>query len=540
MRSIRSLCTSAAGGAATTARRLGLERHGVFFDGPVYHNLTYPQIAHHQDTLREGQRTRGGVFACRTGAFTGRSPNDKYIVRQAPSQDDIWWGEVNQPCSPRVFRDWHRRIGAHYRVSADRLYVLDAFCGARRPRKVRFVTELAWQHHFVKNMFIVPDAPPDPDAWDPDFTVLNGCRATHPSPQQDRLNSECFVGFNIEQGLGLIGGTWYGGEMKKGLFSMMNYWLPAAGVLPMHCAANVGAAGDVALFFGLSGTGKTTLSADPHRDLIGDDEHGWDDSGVFNFEGGCYAKTVGLTPETEPEIHAAIRPNALLENVPLDGESGEPDFNDVSITENGRVSYPLAHMPRHARGGTAGHPRHIFFLTCDATGVLPPVAVLDEEQAMYHFLSGYTAKVAGTERGVREPTATFSACFGAAFLPRHPSAYACLLREKMREHGARVYLVNTGWSGGGAGRPGGARMDLETTRACIQAVLDGRAAQSPSEIDPVFGFRVPTDLGENVPSELLTPRAAWACPHAYDQAAHALRARMEDHARAVGGPADDV
>ena len=435
---------AAARSVTTTASALGLARHGVRFDGPVYHNLTYPEIRDHQDRHQEGRRTPGGVFCCDTGQFTGRSPRDKYVVRRPPSAAEVAWGSVNQPCSPDVFERWHKRIGDHMAANATRLYVFDGFCGARpsSARKVRFVTELAWQHHFVKNMFIEPLEYPAPGTWgEPDFTVINGCRATHPAPAEDGLNSECFVGFDVEGALGLIGGTWYGGEMKKGLFSMMNWWLPAAGVLPMHCAANVGAKGDVALFFGLSGTGKTTLSTDKSRQLLGDDEHGWDNHGIFNLEGGCYAKTAGLCAHKEPDIYqAAARPGALLENVTLDAH-GCPDFDDISRTENGRVSYPLAHIPGHVPSGVAGHPRRIFFLTCDATGVLPPVAILDEEQAMDFFLTGYTAKVAGTERGVTAPQATFSACFGSAFLPRPPAAYAALLRDRLRAHGARVYLV---------------------------------------------------------------------------------------------------
>ena len=518
---------------ATTAAALRLARHGVHFDGPVFRNVPRADLAKHQDAFGEGHRTPAGVFVCDTGRFTGRSPRDKYVVRRPSSEKEVDWGTVNQPCTPGVFRAWHDRIGMHLSTRAERLYVFDGFCGARpeSSRKVRFVTELAWQHHFVKNMFIEPEVPPDPDAWEPDFTVLNGCRASHPGFQADNLNSPNFVGLDLERKLGLIGGTWYGGEMKKGLFSMMNWWLPTEGVLPMHCAANVGADGDVALFFGLSGTGKTTLSTDPERRLIGDDEHGWDDHGIFNLEGGCYAKTAGLCGEKEPDIFRAIRPGALLENVALDAR-GWPDFHDISKTENGRVSYPLSHIDNHVPGGAAGHPRRIFFLTCDATGVLPPVAALSADQAVDLFLAGYTAKVAGTERGVAGTEATFSPCFGAAFLPRPPAVYARLLRQKIGDHGARVYLVNTGWSGGSAGTGRGARLPLATTRECIRRALDGTVDAAPGQVDPVFGFRVPRAAGPALDPAVLVPRRAWADKDAYDTAARTLAGQLEAHVRA--------
>jgi len=372
---------------------------------------------------------------------------------------------------------------------------------------VRFISEIPWQHHFVTNMFIRPTSPEELENFEPDFTIINAAAVSNPDWKTDGLNSEVFVGFDIENKLAIIGGTYYGGEMKKGIFSMMNYWLPLQGTMSMHCSANVGKAGDTALYFGLSGTGKTTLSTDPDRQLIGDDEHGWDDHGVFNFEGGCYAKTVDLSEATEPEIFRAIRRDALLENVVIDPETKVVDFHDISKTENGRVSYPIYHIPNFKPDTMGGHPKVVFFLTCDAFGVLPPISKLSPEQAMYHFLSGYTAKVAGTELGVTEPTATFSACFGAAFMVLHPTKYADLLKKKLQEHGTQVYLVNTGWSGGAYGV--GKRMSIKATRACINSVLDGSIAQAQLRTDARFGFEVPLAL-PGVPSAALNPEELWA------------------------------
>lgn len=350
------------------------------------------------------------------GVFTGRSPRDKWIVKQAPSDKEVGWGSVNQPISPEVFDKLYDRVLKHYEGVSE-AFVFDGYCGTNKKsrRNVRIITELAWQHHFVKNMFIRPETAEEVRNFAPDFTIINACKVTNPDWKAQGLNSEVFVAFNIERKLAVIGGTYYGGEMKKGIFSMMNYWLPLNGMMPMHCSANNGAEG-TALFFGLSGTGKTTLSADPERLLIGDDEHGWDDEGIFNFEGGCYAKTVDLSREKEPQVWDAIKPNALLENVTVDPKTGVPDYTDRSKTENTRVSYPLEHVKERDPKGLGGHPKNIIFLTADAYGVLPPVSVLSHEQAMYHFLSGYTAKVAGTERGVKEPQATFSSAFGAAFM----------------------------------------------------------------------------------------------------------------------------
>ena len=371
-----------------------------------------------------------------TGKFTGRSPKDKWIVKQAPSEENLWWGSVNQPMKGEVFEELYKKCVAHYN-GLDKAYVFDGYCGANPAsrKKVRFLTEQAWQQHFVTNMFIRPESKGEIEGFAPDFTIINACRVVDEDWKKHGLNSEVFVAFNIEKRVAIIGGTHYGGEMKKGIFSMMNYWLPLEGIMPMHCSANKGKEGDTALFFGLSGTGKTTLSADPARYLIGDDEHGWDDHGIFNFEGGCYAKTINLSEENEPDIYRAIKRDAMLENCYIDPKTKVPDYYNTTKTENGRVSYPLHHIANFEPTSMGGHPDKVIFLTCDAFGVLPPVAKLSPGQAMYHFLSGYTAKVAGTERGITEPQATFSACFGAAFLTLHPTKYADLLQKKLETHG---------------------------------------------------------------------------------------------------------
>ena len=394
------------------------------------------------------------------------------------------------------------------------MYVTDLYCGAsaNSRRSIRFITEIAWQAHFVKNMFIVP-SDKDLENFEPEFTVYNSCKTTNEQYKEQGLNSEVYVAFDVESNEAVIGGTWYAGEMKKGIFSMMNYWLPLEGKMSMHCSANVGKDNDVALFFGLSGTGKTTLSTDPHRALIGDDEHGWDDDGVFNFEGGCYAKVIDLDPNSEPEIFAAIKKGAILENVVAD-ENGNVDFTNVSKTQNTRVSYPLNHIENIQEGSCAGHPTNIIFLSADAFGILPPVSKLTKEQAMYYFLSGYTAKVAGTERGVDEPTATFSACFGEAFLPLHPTDYAKLLGEKIDKHNVNVYLVNTGWTGGAYGT--GSRMSIKDTRACINGILDGSILNSEFETTKTFRFNIPKTLGTINPN-VLNPREAWEDKEEFDK-----------------------
>ncbi|MBR8465600.1 phosphoenolpyruvate carboxykinase (ATP) [Campylobacter sp. faydin G-140] len=482
-----------------------LDKLGLIDIKKVYHNLNYDELFEHEQRNGEGRVSSNGTFMVDTGIFTGRSPKDKYFVKADPSQKFIAWGKVNQPISKELFDKLLTK--AKKQLSGKDIYVQDAFCGAsiKSKKSVRFVTEVAWQAHFVKNMFIRPSQA-ELDKFSPDFVIYNACKCINNEWQKDGLNSEVFVIFNVEENIAVIGGTWYGGEMKKGIFSMMNYWLPLEGKLSMHCSANVGKDGDTALFFGLSGTGKTTLSTDPHRRLIGDDEHGWDDDGVFNFEGGCYAKCINLDPENEPEIYGAITRDALLENVVADA-NGVVDYKNSSKTENTRVSYPIEHITNHEPSLSAGHPKNIIFLTADAFGVLPPVAKLTKEQAMYYFLSGYTAKVAGTERGITEPVATFSACFGEPFMPLHPTVYAKLLGEKIDRHNVNVYLVNTGWSGGAYGV--GKRMSIKATRACINAILDGSITKCEFEKFDKFDLAIPKKL-DGIETKLLNPINTWS------------------------------
>ncbi|MDU5325669.1 phosphoenolpyruvate carboxykinase (ATP) [Campylobacter ureolyticus] len=482
-----------------------LDKLGLTNIKEIYHNLSYDKLFEHEVKNKEGRVSDNGTFMVDTGIFTGRSPKDKYFVKQDPSQKYIAWGNINKPISKELFDKLYKK--AKSQLSNSEIYIQDAFCGASisSRKSVRFVTQVAWQAHFVKNMFIRPTEA-ELKEFHPEFVVYNACKCVNEEYKKDGLNSEVFVIFNIEENIAVIGGTWYGGEMKKGIFSMMNYWLPLEGKLSMHCSANIGKDGDTALFFGLSGTGKTTLSTDSNRQLIGDDEHGWDDDGVFNFEGGCYAKCINLDPKSEPEIYAAIKRNALLENVVAD-ESGKVDYSNGSKTENTRVSYPITHIKNRKENSQGNHPKNIIFLTADAFGVLPPVAKLNKEQAMYYFLSGYTAKVAGTERGITEPVATFSACFGEAFLPLHPTVYARLLGEKIDKHKVNVYLVNTGWSGGEYGI--GKRMSIKATRTCINAILDGSINKCEFENFDIFNILIPKELN-GVETKLLNPINAWA------------------------------
>lgn len=489
-----------------------LEQLGLKNIGKIFHNLSYDELIQHELDKGECVLTTQGATAVDTGVFTGRSPKDKYFVDRDPSNKYISWGDINQKVEEKIFKEIFEV--ATEQLSNKDIYLTDAFCGASpaSKRAVRFVSEIAWQSHFVKNMFIRPTTEELQD-FKPDFTVLNACKAVNDKYKEHGLRSEVFVLFDVENNIAIIGGTWYGGEMKKGIFSMMNYWLPLDGKLAMHCSANVGERGDTALFFGLSGTGKTTLSTDPHRKLIGDDEHGWDDHGVFNFEGGCYAKAIDLDANNEPEIYGAIRKGALLENVVVD-ENGVVDYTDGSKTENTRVSYPIEFIENHEPTLSAGHPENIIFLTADAFGVLPPVSKLTKEQAMYYFLSGYTAKVAGTELGITEPVATFSSCFGEAFLPLHPTVYARLLGEKIDKHNVDVYLVNTGWTGGEYGV--GKRMSIKDTRDCINAILDGSIKKSEFYTTSAFRLAVPTTLGDIDPG-ILNPRYAWKDTNKFDQ-----------------------
>lgn len=493
---------------------LGLENVGQ-----VYHNLDVDTLIDHAVENEGATIASSGALIIDTGIFTGRSPKDKYFAYADPSSNYISWGDVNRYVDQETYASLKET--STQQLSGKDLYVTDVFCGssANSRKSIRFITEIAWQAHFIKNMFILPSKS-ELENFTPDFTIYNACKTTNPKWKEQGLHSEVYVAFNVEENEAVIGGTWYAGEMKKGVFSMMNYWLPLNGQMAMHCSANVGEDGGTALFFGLSGTGKTTLSTDPKRALIGDDEHGWDDDGVFNFEGGCYAKVINLDASSEPEIFAAIKKGAILENVVCD-ENGNVDFNDGSKTENTRVSYPINHIENIQPNSTAGHPTNIIFLSADAFGVLPPVSKLTNEQAMYYFLSGYTAKVAGTERGVDKPTATFSACFGEAFLPLHPTVYAKLLGEKIDKHNVNVYLVNTGWTGGAYGV--GKRMSIKNTRACINGILDGKIENSEFDTLPIFNLSIPKTL-DGVDTEVLNPRNTWQDKSQYDETAKELAA----------------
>ncbi len=505
---------------ATVQSTYGLDQHGLTNVRRELWNLFPAQLYEHALRLGEGVLAHQGPFVAVTAPYTGRSPNDRFLVREASSEANIWWGDVNRPFDPADFDRLHSDVLAYFQNRE--LFVQDVYACADPDYRfrVRVVSESAWHSLFVHNMFLVPP-PEERREFVPDWLVLHAPNFLA-APARHNTRSQVAVVINFGLRVTVIVGTRYAGEIKKSVFSVLNYLLPEQGALPMHCSANVGPEGDVALFFGLSGTGKTTLSSDPDRSLIGDDEHGWGPNGVFNFEGGCYAKVINLSPTDEPVIYAASRRfGTILENVILDPMTREPDFDDGSITENTRSSYPIEFVEGHVPEGRGGHPRHIFFLTADAFGVIPPIARLTPEQAMFHFLAGYTAKVAGTERGVTEPQATFSACFGAPFLPRHPYVYAEMLGRKIQEHGARVWLVNTGWTGGPYGV--GHRMPLKYTRAMIHAALAGRLDDVETVRDPIFGLHIPAHV-PNVPDEVLIPRNTWADKGAYDERARALAA----------------
>jgi phosphoenolpyruvate carboxykinase (ATP) len=486
--------------------RFTIENHGIRNPTAVYWNLPAPALYEEAIRRREAILCHDGPLAVRTGHHTGRSPGDKVFVREPGSEEDLWWGDINLPIEPARFETLYGRLRAYLQMKDVFVQDLHACANPRHRLKVRVITEYAWHSLFVRNLLLVP---PDSDleGFVPDLTIIDVPRF-HAVPELDGTKSEVFIAVDLSRRLVLIGGTSYAGEMKKSVFTALNYLLPLQGVLPMHCSANVGPAGDSALFFGLSGTGKTTLSADPRRRLIGDDEHGWDDEGVFNFEGGCYAKVIRLSPQDEPEIFATTRRfGTVLENTVVDTDSRVPDLDDDALTENTRAAYPLSHLGNTVLDGRGAHPRHIVFLTADAFGVMPPIARLTREQAMYHFLSGYTARVAGTEKGVSDPKAVFSACFGAPFLPLPPARYAQLLGEKLTTHGSTVWLVNTGWTGGPYGV--GKRMRIGWTRAMIDAALTGRLDEGRFEPDPVFGLALPADV-PGVPREVLRPRNTWA------------------------------
>ena len=516
-----------------------LTNHGIKNVSRVFWNLTSGELYEHTVRRGEGLIAHLGPLVVNTGQHTGRSPNDKFIVCEPSSEKDVWWGKVNRPFEEKNFDRLLDRALAH--LEGREVYVQDCFAGAdpefRLP--IRVITEYAWHSLFARNMFVRPDWEKQTAQHVPEFTVINvpTCLA---DPETDETNSPTFILMNFGKKLILIGGTSYAGEIKKSIFTLLNYLLPLRRVLSMHCSANIGQQGDTAIFFGLSGTGKTTLSADPERKLIGDDEHGWSDRGVFNIEGGCYAKVINLSPEAEPDIYACTRRfGTVLENVVMDPVTRRLDLNDGSLTENTRAAYPLSHIPNFEPSGMGGHPKNIIMLTADAFGVLPPISKLTPEQAMYHFISGYTAKVAGTEKGLsKEPQATFSTCFGAPFMVHHPAVYAELLRERIAKHQATCWLVNTGWSGGAYGE--GHRMKIAHTRAMVRAALDGRLVNVPTEPDPIFGVNVPTSCPD-VPSEVLKPRNTWKNPNAYDdKARHLAKLFRDNFEQFAAGVSDEV
>ena len=511
---------------------LNLEKYGIVGATEIIHNPSFEFLYEEEmkpelEGFDKGVLTELGAVNVMTGVYTGRSPKDKYIVMDENSKDTVWWTtdgykNDNHPMSEEVWaavKDLAKK-----QLSGKRLFVMDAFCGANKDTRmaIRFVMEVAWQAHFIKNMFIMPTAE-ELETYEPDFVCYNASKAKVENYKELGLNSETAVLFDTTRREQIILNTWYGGEMKKGMFSMMNYYLPLQGIASMHCSANTDMEGkNTAIFFGLSGTGKTTLSTDPKRLLIGDDEHGWDDNGVFNFEGGCYAKVINLDPESEPDIYNAIRRDALLENVTVD-EAGKIDFADKSVTENTRVSYPIEHIEKIAKkvNGISAGPaaENVIFLSADAFGVLPPVSILTPEQTQYYFLSGFTAKLAGTERGITEPTPTFSACFGQAFLELHPTKYAEELVKRMEQSGAKAYLVNTGWNGTGK------RITIKDTRGIIDAILGGDIKNAPTKTIPYFNFEVPTEL-PGVDTGILDPRDTYADPKEWDDKAKDLAERF--------------
>jgi len=508
---------------------LDLSKYGITDVKEILHNPSYETLFEEEtkpglEGYEKGQVTELEAVNVMTGIYTGRSPKDKYIVLDDTTKDTIWWTSPeapndNKPLSPVVWKDL-KELSAK-QLSGKKLFVIDGYAGANEDTrlKVRFIMEVAWQAHFVKNMFIRPTEEELENFGEPDFVVLNASKTTNPKWKEHGMHSEVYTVFNLTERMQVIGGTWYGGEMKKGMFAMMNYYLPLRNIASMHCSANMGKEGDVAIFFGLSGTGKTTLSTDPKRLLIGDDEHGWDNDGIFNFEGGCYAKVINLDKDAEPDIYNAIKRDALLENVTVD-ENGKIDFTDGSVTQNTRVSYPIYHINNIVKPvSKGGHATKVIFLSADAFGVLPPVSKLTKDQTKYHFLSGFTAKLAGTERGVTAPQPTFSACFGEAFLSVHPTKYGEELVRKMEAHGTEAYLVNTGWNGTGK------RISIKDTRAIIDAILDGSIEKAETKVIPIFNLEVPTAL-PNVDTGILDPRDTYADPKEWEEKAKDLASRF--------------
>jgi phosphoenolpyruvate carboxykinase (ATP) len=514
-------------------KTLGLDQIGLNNVSKIHRNLNVDNLIDEILKNKEGVISSTGAPIVDTGKFTGRSPKDKYIVDEPSSNSQIWWGQVNQKIDEKVFDELFSKIVDYYNSDQNDTYMFDGYAGfdPKYSINVRILAKRAWQAHFVHNMFIRPESK-DLDNFSPDFTIINASDVKNENFKEHGMNSESFVIFHMAKKIAIIGGTEYAGEMKKGIFSVLHYLLPQSGVLSMHCSANVAEDGEnSAIFFGLSGTGKTTLSTDPKRPLIGDDEHGWSNDGIFNFEGGCYAKTINLNPENEPDIFNAIKRGALLENVVYDPETMVVDYSDGSKTENTRVSYPLNFIDNSIYGqgkpAMSNHPKTIIFLTCDAYGVIPPVSKLTSEQAMYHFISGYTAKVAGTERGITEPTATFSPCFGGPFLTLHPLRYAELLKEKMNNFEVPAYLVNTGWVGASA-QSGAKRISLPLTRKMIHSILDGTIEESEFELDPYFGVKVPKNLNE-ISEDLLIPVNAWKDKNEYDKIAKTLVGKFNEN-----------
>jgi len=506
--------------------KVGLDAVGLINAGAVVWNPTTSQLYEEAILNDEAIVAENGALVCETGKYTGRSPNDKFTVDEPSCSDKMWWGKVNKQFDEAKFDKLLGRVQAY--MQGQMLYVQDCWVGADKEHRlpIRVVTEQAWHSIFARNMFIPVTDKTEQKNHQPKFTVINACGFLA-SPEVDGTASEAFIICHYGRGIVIIGGTSYAGEIKKSMFSAMNYLLPQAGVMSMHCSANEGPDGDVAVFFGLSGTGKTTLSADPKRRLIGDDEHGWSSDGVFNFEGGCYAKVIRLSAEAEPEIYATTRTfGTILENVVIDEDTRVIDLDDAAKTENTRASYPISQIPNAKLEGTGGHPKNIVMLTCDAFGVLPPVSKLTPEQASYHFLSGYTAKVAGTERGITEPQATFSTCFGAPFMALPPTVYSNLLAKKMREHGANCWLVNTGWSGGGHGV--GERIKIKYSRAMVNAAIEGELDKVAYEKDPIFGLDIPKEC-PGVPAEILSPRNTWGDGKAYDAKARELVGLFEEN-----------